>query len=90
MLVDDESELRERIEGVRGEIEGELGCKVVVLDTVTKRGIREGKGERPGDEYRDGVKGDWPMCMFYTRYVMLRLLCLAFVTQNLDLSLSED
>ncbi|KAG4412708.1 hypothetical protein IFR04_014173, partial [Cadophora malorum] len=33
MLVDDESELRERIEGVRGEIEGELGCKVVVLDT---------------------------------------------------------
>ncbi|KAH7409498.1 hypothetical protein BKA64DRAFT_774308 [Cadophora sp. MPI-SDFR-AT-0126] len=70
MLVDDESELRDRIEGVRGVVEGEgeagLGCKVVVLDEVTKRGIREGKGERPGNEYRDGVKGDWPMCMFYT------------------------
>lgn len=69
ILVDDEPGFRERIEGERGVLEGELGLKICIMDEQARGEIRSMKTERPSDEYRDGVKGDWPMCMFYTRYV---------------------
>lgn len=67
ILVDDDPELQARIDGVRQEIGGTLGSTVCVLDEATKKDIRSRKAERPGDEYRRGVQGNWPMCIFYTR-----------------------
>jgi hypothetical protein len=67
MLVDEDSELMGRIEGVRGEIESDVGSTICVLNAATKADIRAQKPERVGDEHRDGVQGNWPMCIFYTR-----------------------
>lgn len=68
LLVDDLPELAGRIEDIRGEIEGKLGAKICVLDVNTKKIVTSHKAERPGDEYRKDVKGNWPMSIFYTRY----------------------
>jgi acyl-CoA synthetase (AMP-forming)/AMP-acid ligase II len=67
LLVDGEEELMNRVEDARGEIETGLTMKIFVLDREFKEGIRAMKAERPDDSYRDGVKGNWPMCIFYTR-----------------------
>jgi hypothetical protein len=67
ILVDDLPELAGRIEDIRGEIEGTLGGKICVMDGNTKKTIASHKAERPGDEYRQEVQGNWPMCIFYTR-----------------------
>jgi acyl-coenzyme A synthetase/AMP-(fatty) acid ligase len=67
ILVDDDPELMGRIEGVREAIEETIGSAICILDENTKKEIRGRKAERPGDEYRQGVQGNWPMCIFYTR-----------------------
>lgn len=74
LLVDEDPELRKRIEDERGFVEGELGLKILVLDQERKREILSVKDTRPGDDYRSGVKGNSPMCMFFTRYVFECLL----------------
>ncbi|KAG4432586.1 hypothetical protein IFR05_011943 [Cadophora sp. M221] len=66
ILVGGEMGFRERIEGERGVLEGGLGLRIFVMNEETKGEIRCMRAERPKDEYRDGVKGDWPMSMFYT------------------------
>jgi acyl-CoA synthetase (AMP-forming)/AMP-acid ligase II len=67
LLVDGEEELVNRVEDARGEIERGLRMKIFVLDRGFKEGIRAMKVERPDDSYRDAIKGNWPMCIFYTR-----------------------
>jgi fructoselysine-6-P-deglycase FrlB-like protein len=68
ILVDEDPELRKRIEDARDEIEG-LGNRIVVLDNELRRQIDGKSEERPGDEFREGVQGNWPMSIFYTRFV---------------------
>ena len=68
LLVDEESALRARIDEEREMIEGELGMNVVVLDEQVKNKVRDQEAKRPEDAYRDEIKGDWPMVMFYTRF----------------------
>ena len=68
ILVDNELALRGRIEQARDTIEGELGLRICIMNSQTRNEIRSLKPERPENAYRDGVKGDWPMSMFYTRY----------------------
>jgi acyl-CoA synthetase (AMP-forming)/AMP-acid ligase II len=68
ILVDEDPELRKRIEDARDEIEG-LGNRIVVLDNEFRRQIDGKSEERPGDELREGVQGNWPMSIFYTRFV---------------------
>ena len=46
-----------------------MGSRIAVLDRETKREVQAMKAERPDDSFRDGVKGDWPMTIFYTRSV---------------------
>lgn len=68
ILVDDNPAFRARIEESQATVEGELGLKICIMDSPTRNGIWSLKPERPENAYRDGVKGDWPMAMFYTRY----------------------
>lgn len=67
LLADEDPELASRLEDERTSIEGELGMRVSFLDSAAKREIRGMKAERPSDAFRKGVKGDWPMSIFYTR-----------------------
>lgn len=72
LLVDEDPALRARVEEVQGKIEGELKMRIIVLDKDVKEEIRSLKAERPSDTYRETVKGDDPMVIFYTRFVSLR------------------
>lgn len=67
VLVDEDTELVARVEDVRSGIEGQLGMRIMFLDQDAKRDVRAMKAERPADTFREGVKGDWPMTIFYTR-----------------------
>ncbi len=67
LLVDEEPALRARIEDVGPRLEGELAIKFILVDSSVKAGISATGDERPSDAYREVVKGDWPMCLFYTR-----------------------
>ena len=67
MLVDTEEGCQRRIEGEWGRIEGELGIKVLYLTEGLKAEIASRPAETPGDELREGVKSEFPMCLFYTR-----------------------
>ena len=69
LLVDQDPDLISRIEEMRTEIEGTLGMKIHILDAGAKDAIRSLKPERPDDRYREGVKGNSPMSIFYTRQV---------------------
>ncbi len=70
ILVDEETALRQRIEDARSQIEGELGMRICVMDSQVIGEIRRLKAERPEDSCREGVQGNWPMAMFYTRFVI--------------------
>jgi acyl-CoA synthetase (AMP-forming)/AMP-acid ligase II len=75
LLVDEEPALRARIEDVGAQLEGELAIKVIVIDSKEKAGISTMSAERPLDAYREVVKGDGHMCLFYTRQVIHRMCC---------------
>lgn len=66
LLVDEDPALVGRINEARGEIEGTLGMQIAVIDSETKEGIQNQSTDRIPDSYREVVKGDWPMAMFYT------------------------
>lgn len=68
LLVDEESTFKQRIEDVQTQIETELGMRVCIVDSNVTNEIRSQNAARPEDAYREGVRGDWPMAMFYTRY----------------------
>jgi acyl-CoA synthetase (AMP-forming)/AMP-acid ligase II len=68
LLVDAEPALRHHIEDSKDKIESELGMRICVMDSSVMNEVRSQNSERPKDAYREGVRGDWPMSMFYTRY----------------------
>jgi len=68
LLVDEEEALRVRVEESRVGIEGR-GMRVLVMGEEVREEIKGMSVERVEDAYREGVKGDWPMAMFYTRFV---------------------
>lgn len=67
MLVDEEEKVHVRIEEQRGIIESELGMQAIVLDHPLKTAIASKPAQRPDDSYRDGVKGNFPAMIVYTR-----------------------
>lgn len=69
LLVDEDAECRARIEAVRERLEQELGMTIIVLDGQQKGEISRLEPKRPGDELRIGVKGKFPLFLFYTRSV---------------------
>jgi len=71
VLVDEESGCQARVERVIDKIKGQLGMNHQVLTEELKREIAASKANTPGNEYRDGVKGNFPMCLLYTRQVEL-------------------
>ena len=66
IICDDDPECRARIEKGRKEIE-EKGTKIVYLDDKLKHELSSRDAIVPGDEYREGQKGDFPWCLVYTR-----------------------
>jgi len=66
LLVDEDQECRDRIEAVRERLENELGMTVLVLDTALKGEISRLEPARPEDELRVGMKGKFPLFLFYT------------------------
>jgi acyl-coenzyme A synthetase/AMP-(fatty) acid ligase len=69
LLVDEDQECRDRIEAVRERLESELGMTVLILDTGLKGEISRLEPTRPEDELRVGMKGKFPLFLFYTRSV---------------------
>jgi acyl-coenzyme A synthetase/AMP-(fatty) acid ligase len=66
ILVDNDETLGNRIDEVKGVIEEELKMKIVVANETVMEEIRSKSNTRIEDIYREGVKGNWPMCMLYT------------------------
>lgn len=66
LFVDEDEGLRRKIEDSREPIEGELGMKIVICEETVLSEIRSLSTDRLDDAYREGLKGDWPMAMFYT------------------------
>lgn len=69
LLVDEESGCQARIQEVGDRIRGQLGIDVRLLTEELKRDISSFSAEVPRHEYRAGVNGEFPMCLFYTRHV---------------------
>lgn len=67
LLVDEDSGCIERIEQVRDRIEGELGMTIKILSKSLKGEICRMEPRRPNDELRNGIKGTFPVFLFYTR-----------------------
>lgn len=67
LLVDAEVTFRQRIDEVRSEIKDDLKMEICVMDKETMQEVDSQAPKRPEDAYREGVRGDWPMAMFYTR-----------------------
>jgi acyl-CoA synthetase (AMP-forming)/AMP-acid ligase II len=67
MLVDADPELQGRIDEVQAEIDSDIGIRCMSLGADLKREIFSLPALRPGEEYRRGLKGSDPMCLFYTR-----------------------
>ncbi|PVI06780.1 fatty acid transporter-like protein [Periconia macrospinosa] len=66
LIVDEDPEAQQRIEDVRSRIEGELGMEIRILDKNLKGEILRLEPKRPEDELRSGIKGTFPLCLFYT------------------------
>lgn len=66
VLVDADSEVRQRMEDVRSRIEGELGMKIVILDQATKNHISALAPTRIPDSYRANVSVDDPGLLLFT------------------------
>lgn len=66
LVVDSDAECVARIEEQRERIENELGMRIIIVDDATKATINAYEPTRPGNELRDGVKGDFPIFIFYT------------------------
>ena len=66
VLIDEDAAVRGRIINERARVEG-LGMALVPLDESLKRNIASRKPQRPEDSYREGVKGNFPASLFYTR-----------------------
>lgn len=69
LLVDEMHEVKSRVESVRDQIEKETDLSILSLEEL-KRDKIQLETKRPDDKYRSGVKGDSPIAMFFTRFVI--------------------
>ena len=65
--MDGDDKIKVRIDGERERIEVELGMRPIILDQGLKKSISSKIAQRPNDSYREGVKGDFPAMLIYTR-----------------------
>lgn len=66
VLVDEDEACQARVEEQRKEIDA-LGIKIVLLDRMQKGRIGYASAERPGNEWRNGVKDTDATMMLFTR-----------------------
>lgn len=66
VLVDKEG-CKGRIGAEMEQIEANLQMKIIILSRDLEREIGEMPASRPDDSYRENVKGDTPIGLFYTR-----------------------
>ena len=66
LLVDEEAEIRGRIEELRGRIASETKNEIVILDKQTKSKIASFEPKRPGDECRAGAVVDTIAMLIFT------------------------
>lgn len=69
LVVDVDTECRERFEECRGTVEGELGVSCFYLDEGLEGVVGGFSRVDPGNGYRDGVRGGDPVALLYTRFV---------------------
>ena len=67
MLVDQDEKYSRRINAERDRIESGLGIECIVLSPALKAEIGLKSVQRLDDSFRDGVTGDFPIALFYTR-----------------------
>ena len=82
VVVDEDEACQQRIEEQRDRIENELGMKIIVLDAAMKAAIAAMEPKRPGNEYRDGVTGEFPIFLFTTSGTTGYPKACAFQTQR--------
>lgn len=75
LLVDEDVEVKNRIEESRGRIENELGMTIVILDEAKKAEIRKLAPTRPDDSFRDNLDPHGPICYWFTRCVSVIFHC---------------
>ena len=68
IIVEDEENCKRRVDGNRAEFDRK-GTKIVVLDAKLKSEISSRTAIVPGDDYRAGVKPEFPYTLIYTSYV---------------------
>ena len=66
VVVDAEEKVRTKVDDQRQRLE-ELGMQVFVLSEDSKSSIAAKTARRPDDSYRDGLNGNFPSALFYTR-----------------------
>ena len=69
LLVDEDEGCQGRIRDSRGKVEGELGMTTAVLTPEKKAEINAMEATVAPRKYRVGARGDFPMCLLFTRYV---------------------
>ena len=69
LIVDEDSQIRQRVEEIRGRLEGELGMRIIVLDSSTKSQVMAMDAKRPEDHYRDSNEGQDSALVMFTRSV---------------------
>lgn len=67
MLVDEDEDLRSRINEVGDTLRNDWGMNIAVMNNETLSQIERMSTERPDDKYREVVRGNWPSCLLYTR-----------------------
>ncbi|KAF2430365.1 acetyl-CoA synthetase-like protein [Tothia fuscella] len=66
MIVDEDVEVRARMEENRARLEGELGVRIIILDGETRARINAQPAVRPPNDLRNGSTPTDPMSLFYT------------------------
>lgn len=75
VIADAQAECQSRLRTVQNAIATELNMDIFILDDGLKRHIDTKQASRPGDEYRENVKGDSPAAIFYSRYAHCHIKC---------------
>lgn len=73
LLIDEEDAYKARILEEVNTIEAELAMKVFELSAALKKEIAAKDAPRIIDDYRTNVTGSFPIAIFYTRYVFVRV-----------------
>ncbi|KAI9656637.1 MAG: hypothetical protein M1831_004547 [Alyxoria varia] len=66
LIVDEDSQIRQRVEAIRGKLEDELEMRIIVLDGQKKSEIMALDAKRPGDHYRDSNEEQDPAVVMFT------------------------